>query len=234
MTLNTVYISVTWPLTIREEGPAGAYNHLFLRGWDSTHQGWLISPLRLKINDISLAQINNNVVRTVMRKAKQEKATHHYTSFALQELFHKESWVSVIAIFILKTHKFVLFLRRHLKHLTPRQQGQEWICCCSTLLRLSFTYCHNNFKLSKKQREWAQKVVEVTCPERRTWQMAYLCLLCEDELTTCDHGAHLGMTTSYSRRLNWWHVNAEELLNDMIALFIIQIYHLAFNYLIQD
>lgn len=72
--------------------------------------------------------------------------------FHTSDFMHQIScWASVIALFALVTLDSNLppVTRRHLNHFTPRQQGQERFCSFSTLVKLSFSFCYNNLKLSK-------------------------------------------------------------------------------------
>lgn len=67
--LNAMHSWVTWlsgDVTIRVEWPGGMCDNGFLRGWDSTHQGCLISLLWLKIYNFPLSQSNYNESRRVL------------------------------------------------------------------------------------------------------------------------------------------------------------------------
>lgn len=158
---NTMYSSGTWLVTIRAEWPGGMHDNGFLRGWDSTHKGWLIGLLRLKIYNFSLLQRNYNQARTFMRKLREMRETFSYTEhiiciFGLVLVCQKcltSDWALSFSYSHIRTGgTWLQFTSCHLQvseTFHPEAAGSEKILCFSTLVKLYFTFCYNNFELSK-------------------------------------------------------------------------------------
>lgn len=85
---------------IREEWPSGMYDNEFLRGWDFTHRGYLISLLWLTIYSFPLLQSNYNVHWTV------SETCACFSNFS--------DWGAVSHVSF-----NLIFLSRYPKHFTP-------------------------------------------------------------------------------------------------------------------
>lgn len=144
---------VTWlsgDVTIRVEWPGGMYDNGFLRGWGSTHQGCLISLLWLKIYNFPLLQSNYNESRRVLETCA------YFSNFSC--------CVSVVAVIINRQHLtsiYFLAVSLLLQGSTVRNDSAAFPLS-SNFLSPFVTTISNPLKW----KEWAQAVVEVTCPEK--------------------------------------------------------------------